>query len=93
MCSRRKRRWIRRWPTNSRAKPTWNWRASRPALGQLVAAGVVSQQENDQYQAQYQAQLAGVQSLEKAIAAAAQQHRRGRSEPGAPGTKCRATGS
>ena len=34
----------------------------------LVAAGVVSKQDNDQYQAQYQSQLAGVQSLEKAIA-------------------------
>jgi len=34
----------------------------------LVAAGVVSKQDNDQYQSQYQAQLAGVQSLEKAIA-------------------------
>ena len=35
----------------------------------LVARGVVSKHENDQYQAQYKAQLAGVQSLEKAIAA------------------------
>jgi RND family efflux transporter MFP subunit len=35
----------------------------------LVARGVVSKHENDQYQAQYRAQLAGVQSLEKAIAA------------------------
>lgn len=34
----------------------------------LVAAGVVSKQDNDQYQSQYQAQLAGVQALEKAIA-------------------------
>jgi RND family efflux transporter MFP subunit len=34
----------------------------------LVAQGVVSKQDNDQYQAQYQAQIAGVQSLEKAIA-------------------------
>ncbi len=34
----------------------------------LVVAGVVSKQDNDQYQSQYQAQLAGVQSLEKAIA-------------------------
>ncbi len=34
----------------------------------LVAAGVVSKQDNDQYQAQYQSQQAGVQSLEKAIA-------------------------
>jgi len=34
----------------------------------LVAAGVVSKQDNDQYQAQYQSQIAGVQALEKAIA-------------------------
>src|SRR5579863_1051671 len=36
---------------------------------QVVARGAVSRQENDQYQAQYQAQVAGVQSLEKAVAA------------------------
>ena len=36
----------------------------------LVAKGVVSRQENDQYQAKYQAQVASQQSLEKAIAAA-----------------------
>src|SRR5580704_14478812 len=36
---------------------------------QVVARGGVSKQENDQYQAQYQAQVAGVQSLEKAVAA------------------------
>ena len=36
----------------------------------LVAKGVVSRQENDQYQAQYQAQAANVEALEKAIAAA-----------------------
>jgi RND family efflux transporter MFP subunit len=36
----------------------------------LSSKGVVSRQENDQYQAQYQAQAASVQSLEKAIAAA-----------------------
>ena len=36
----------------------------------LIAKGAVSKQENDQYQAQYQAQLANVQALEKAIAAA-----------------------
>jgi RND family efflux transporter MFP subunit len=35
----------------------------------VVARGGVSKQENDQYQAQYQAQIAGVQSLEKAVAA------------------------
>src|SRR6202163_3582757 len=37
--------------------------------GNLVAQGVVSKQDNDQYQAQYQSQIAGVQALEKAIAA------------------------
>ncbi len=36
----------------------------------LSAKGAVSKQENDQYQAQYQAQAANVQALEKAIAAA-----------------------
>ncbi len=36
----------------------------------LLAKGVVSRQENDQYQAQYAAQVANVQALEKAIAAA-----------------------
>jgi RND family efflux transporter MFP subunit len=36
----------------------------------LASKGVVSRQENDQYQAQYQAQAASLQSLEKAIAAA-----------------------
>jgi RND family efflux transporter MFP subunit len=36
----------------------------------LVAKGVVSKQENDQYQMQYQAQVANVSALEKAVAAA-----------------------
>ncbi len=35
----------------------------------LVARGAVSRQENDQYQAQYQAQVANLEALEKAIAA------------------------
>jgi len=35
----------------------------------LVTRGAVSRQENDQYQSQYRAQLAGVQSLEKAVVA------------------------
>lgn len=35
----------------------------------LVREGVVAQQDNDQYQAQYQAQIAGVQALEKAVTA------------------------
>lgn len=35
----------------------------------LFAQGVVSRQENDQYQAQFQSQSASVQALEKAIAA------------------------
>ena len=36
----------------------------------LLNKGVVSRQENDTYQAQYKAQLANVQALEKAVAAA-----------------------
>jgi RND family efflux transporter MFP subunit len=36
----------------------------------LVGKGVVSRQENDQYQAQYQAQVANLESLEKAVAVA-----------------------
>lgn len=36
----------------------------------LVSKGAVSRQENDQYQAQYQAQAANLQALQKAIAAA-----------------------
>jgi RND family efflux transporter MFP subunit len=36
----------------------------------LVAKGAVSRQENDNYQAQYQAQIANVQALEKAVNAA-----------------------
>jgi RND family efflux transporter MFP subunit len=35
----------------------------------LVAKGVVSKQENDQYQAQYQAQAASVSALDKAVSA------------------------
>lgn len=35
----------------------------------LEKEGIVPRQENDQYQAQYQAQIAGVQALEKAVAA------------------------
>src|SRR5580658_9989439 len=35
----------------------------------LAGKGVVSRQENDQYQAQYQAQVANLEALEKAIAA------------------------
>jgi len=35
----------------------------------LTEQGIVSRQDNDQYQAQYQSQAAGVQALEKAIAA------------------------
>lgn len=36
----------------------------------LVTRGVVSRQENDQYQAQYQSQVSNVQALDKAISAA-----------------------
>ena len=35
----------------------------------LAAEGIVPRQENDQYQAQFQSQTAGVQALEKAVAA------------------------
>jgi RND family efflux transporter MFP subunit len=35
----------------------------------LAAEGIVPRQENDQYQAQYKAQTAGVQALDKAVAA------------------------
>jgi RND family efflux transporter MFP subunit len=44
-------------------------RISAERWSQLVTRGVVSRQENDTYRTQYQAQLSGVQSLEKAIAA------------------------
>jgi RND family efflux transporter MFP subunit len=44
-------------------------RVTAERWAQVVARGGVSRQENDQYQAQYQAQVAGVQSLEKAVAA------------------------
>jgi len=37
--------------------------------GNLGAKGVVSKQDNDQYQAQYQAQLSNLQALDKAISA------------------------
>ena len=33
----------------------------------LAAKGVVSRQENDQYQSQYQSRLAGLEALEKAV--------------------------
>ena len=36
----------------------------------LAGTGIVSRQENDQYQAQYQAQLANLDALDKAVAAA-----------------------
>ena len=44
-------------------------RVTAERWGSLVTKGAVSRQENDQYQAQYQAQRADVQALEKAIAA------------------------
>lgn len=44
-------------------------RVTAERWSRLVARGAVSKQENDQYQAQYQAQAANLQSLEKAIAA------------------------
>jgi len=44
-------------------------RVTAERWGRLVARGVVSKQENDQYQAQYKAQAANLEALEKAIAA------------------------
>jgi len=44
-------------------------RVTAQRWGSLVAQGVVSKQDNDQYQAQYQSQIAGVNALEKAILA------------------------
>jgi RND family efflux transporter MFP subunit len=44
-------------------------RVTAQRWGNLAAQGVVSKQDNDQYQAQYQSQVSGVQALEKAIAA------------------------
>jgi RND family efflux transporter MFP subunit len=44
-------------------------RVTADRWGRLVTKGAVSRQENDQYQAQYRAQLANVAALEKAIAA------------------------
>lgn len=44
-------------------------RVTAERWGNLVAQGVVSKQDNDQYQAQYRSQLAGVNALEKAIVA------------------------
>ena len=44
-------------------------RISADRWSQLVTRGVVSRQENDTYRTQYEAQLSGVSSLEKAIAA------------------------
>ena len=44
-------------------------RVTADRWGRLVSKGAVSRQENDQYQAQYRAQLANVAALEKAIAA------------------------
>jgi RND family efflux transporter MFP subunit len=43
-------------------------RVTADRWNKLVAAGVVSQQDNDQYQAQFRARAASVQALEKAIA-------------------------
>jgi RND family efflux transporter MFP subunit len=43
-------------------------RVTAERWGSLVARGAVSRQENDQYQAQYQARTAAVQALEKAVA-------------------------
>jgi RND family efflux transporter MFP subunit len=44
-------------------------RVTAERWNKVAGRGAVSKQENDQYQAQYQAQVAAVQSLEKAVAA------------------------
>ncbi len=44
-------------------------RVTAERWAKVVARGGVSRQENDQYQAQYQAQVAAAQSLEKAVSA------------------------
>jgi RND family efflux transporter MFP subunit len=44
-------------------------RVTADRWSKLVNRGAVSRQENDQYQAQYQSQVANVQALEKAVAA------------------------
>jgi RND family efflux transporter MFP subunit len=44
-------------------------RVTAERWGSLQSQGVVSKQDNDQYQASYRAQLANVQALEKAVAA------------------------
>jgi multidrug efflux pump subunit AcrA (membrane-fusion protein) len=44
-------------------------RVTAQRWSRLTEQGIVSRQDNDQYQAQYQSQTAGVQALEKAIAA------------------------
>jgi RND family efflux transporter MFP subunit len=44
-------------------------RVTAERWSKVAGHGAVSKQENDQYQAQYQAQIAAVQSLEKAVAA------------------------
>lgn len=45
-------------------------RVNADRWSKLVTKGAVSRQENDQYQAQYQAQLANLNALEQAVAAA-----------------------
>ncbi len=42
-------------------------RVTAERFSKVVARGGISRQENDQYQAQYQSQVAGAQSLEKAV--------------------------
>ena len=85
ICSRRRPRWTRRSANYQQGKTdTELARVTAERWANLVAKGVVSRQENDQYQAQYQSQVASVQALEKAMRRAAQQRRRRGSEPGAP---------
>ena len=75
--ARRKPRSSRPRHRSNRRRPAWSRVKSNRDLARvtadrwktLVAQGVVSQQENDQYQAQLASQNANVQALEKAISA------------------------
>ena len=68
--SRRRPHWSRRRPLSNRASRIAIWLASRRAAGRhWPQQGVVSQQDNDRYQAQLLSQNANVQALDKAVAA------------------------
>ena len=56
-------------------------RVTKDRFQKLADKGVISKQDNDTYNTQWQAQTANVQALEKAVNAAQEQHRRRRSQP------------